>query len=597
MGDDLKIFHDAIANHVGAWVVGIGALIAGWPRLREGLLLAFRDVIRVSRLDRIIPALRQRSQEEREREMRFRDIAENIHDTLVVLNIAERWNDRHFTELEAEIEASETPFSRFTIVRAFRRRRIRRERSLSSALARSRARLAFLQGAPGSGKTVALKHLALELSERAASDPYRSAPIPLYISLRTLEPQGRAVDVELIEKFVRKRIKRLVSGDARLLRNELARGNAEGRWIYLFDSFDEIPDILRATDASSTIQAYSRAIMGFLASTPPCRGVIASRQFRAPRGGNWPIFTIQPLNEARKRTLIGKYLAGTGKSSMLLDGLHEAGAGIVEMATNPFLLRLLCEYVETNPMLPSAPHSVFEDYVTKRLDSVDQEDEDQSDFVQLDGPDLRPFAEALAFAMTARNELGLEPTLGQLTEAGIGAQLEIGLQSLINTKLGRMTEDEPGGPRRFAFYHRRFQEYFATCVVLRHRDRVSVEELLTNGRWRETSVVLLQTQQITDSEPLVVEAERMLGLATASVGPLLVDPSSRDRRPFSWPEGIWNVLSILQQGSPGDTSRSRQASRMPPRRFFGIRSKLAVSTTSGGRWKCAARQATWRSVR
>ena len=46
------------------------------------------------------------------------------------------------------------------------------------------------------------------------------------------------------------------------LEEEFDRGMQEGTWLFLFDSFDEIPEILSATSANEAIEAYAGAVAG-----------------------------------------------------------------------------------------------------------------------------------------------------------------------------------------------------------------------------------------------------------------------------------------------------------------------------------------------
>jgi hypothetical protein len=83
-------------------------------------------------------------------------------DWLETRNKRERWSDDQYAELEAEVETKGARDSSSSLVRFVTgRSKVRRERSLTAALGNARHRFVLLQGDPGSGKTVALRHLAL----------------------------------------------------------------------------------------------------------------------------------------------------------------------------------------------------------------------------------------------------------------------------------------------------------------------------------------------------------------------------------------------------------------------------------------------------
>src|SRR5205823_2039455 len=108
----------------------------------------------------------------------------------------------------------------------------------------------------------------------------------------------------------------------------------------------------------------------------------------------------------------------------------------------------------------------------------------------------------------------------------------------------------------FTFAHRRFQEYFATCVVLRDPSRVTAKQLLSDGRWRETAVVMCQTQPISVLMPLIKQAERSLTRFCNSISDLIDTPleyvqdkernTTNQQKPtlrhFPWPAGTLHLL-------------------------------------------------------
>ncbi len=103
------------------------------------------------------------------------------------LNSAENWNDQFFADLEAEVEA-EGGFYASALHRVFRRqsRGLRRVRSLIGAIESSTEPALLLVGEPGSGKSVALRHLAIQLAEKGSRSHNPDVRIPLYVNLKEL---------------------------------------------------------------------------------------------------------------------------------------------------------------------------------------------------------------------------------------------------------------------------------------------------------------------------------------------------------------------------------------------------------------------------
>jgi hypothetical protein len=86
--------------------------------------------------------------------------------------------------------------------------------------------------------------------------------------------------------------------------------------------------------------------------------------------------------------------------------------------------------------------------------------------------------------------------------------------------------------------------------------------LLTDGRWRETAVVILQTQAAEEFAPILAEASELVQEMTRKIPDLIADPyayinpiTSGDvpsvLKPFAWPAGLQPLLSLLQDGLMG----------------------------------------------
>ncbi len=419
----------------------------------------------------------------------------------MVLNNREEWKDYRFTELEAEVEAegrqkksSIIPFLQST------RRGLRREQSLSKALKLSSERLILVEGEPGAGKSIALRHVTEKLAQHAMRNKSIKSIIPIYINLKKLErPSQDKIDINLIKSFVKQELNRVGDRDVeQFLDEDFQREVKEGTLLFLFDSFDEIPDVLSSVEADQTIRDYAEAIDNFLSGFNKCRGIIASRQFRGPKHLGWPHFRILPL-ENRRWELIRRAELEPRIEQEITRRLRIAPQEIQDMSKNPMFLGILCDDMKNGSPFPENTHSVFESYLEKRI----TRDTDRLERrFRLSPAEVRTAAEKVAFCMSIDQSLGLSPTRKDIRDAmernslRVKGTLEQNLNALEYLKLAR-SEDEivAGGSQLFTFSHRRFQEYFATCVVLSDLNRINPRQLLTDGRWRETAVVIFQTQR------------------------------------------------------------------------------------------------------
>jgi hypothetical protein len=485
----------------------------------------------------------------------------------------EEWHDERFTELEAEVEMHGR--QRRGFLGRPRGETLLRVPSLSAALEKNSDRVVLLEGEPGSGKSVALRHVAQALAEAVKAHPTERGVIPLYLNLKEFKPDS-PIDAETIRKFVLKSLRRSNANFVKdFLDKEFDRGMEEGNWLFLFDSYDEIPVILSAVEADEMIEACATALYDFLTGMHPCNGIIATREFRGPKRISWPKFTVMRLTDRQRRDLIDKLGLPREVKLRILGGLEVASPAIRQLAGNPLFLALLCEHQQKNSRFPRNSHVVFEGYIARRFD---KDAERLREGFRLGVTTVREVGEQAAYCMAAYPGLGLSPDRAELLtaieQAGFPVTEETGraLDALQEMRLARRPGNDngdrlngegdstsDGNDKSFAFAHRRFQEYFATCLVLREPWRADPASLLGDGRWRETAVTLFQAQDQA-LEPLLSQAAEMLANMTAQL------PASGDqqepgvkRAPFRWPPGSLHLLRLLQDGLPvGDPRRSAE---------------------------------------
>ncbi len=461
--------------------------------------------------------------------------ADHIESQMRWLGHKEEWRDHRYAELEAELEI--TGRQRVWFLRRTPLNSLKRVPSLSKALEECEDRIVLLEGEPGAGKSVAMRHLTQRMAAKAMRRPSEHSVIPIYVNLKTFEPAGVPTAADL-RTFVIGTVNAARDRDIeQFLEEEFDRGMQEGTWLFLFDSFDEIPEILSATSANEAIEAYAGAVHDFLHGMKACRGVVASREFRGPGRASWPTFRVVPLSEQRKRLLIEKSDLPRAIEHQLLVELPNAEVSVQQMSGNPLFLGLLCEHMRQGNDFPTNVHAVLETYIGHRL--VRDTEFLRGNF-DVSSEDVRVVAEELAFLIASRQSLGLDVPKAQAVRLLVeslrlpSAHLARSLDALIYTKIARTGDDEGS----VTFSHRRLQEYFATCVVIKEPDRVSARTLLTSGRWRETAVTILQTQRADHAASLMEEAVRLLPSEVPGM----------TGRGYDWPPGLLYLLGILAEG-------------------------------------------------
>jgi hypothetical protein len=111
---------------------------------------------------------------------------------------------------------------------------------LVARLLRERAHVVVVSGPPGAGKSTALRELTLRACQQAR-DKRRPYLLAVYVDLSTLDSGAKVPTSEDIRDHVRKVVAKddLVMG-ARV--DACLQGDADrARWIFLFDSLDELP--------------------------------------------------------------------------------------------------------------------------------------------------------------------------------------------------------------------------------------------------------------------------------------------------------------------------------------------------------------------
>lgn len=550
----LKKLLEAVGFHPPLWLTrtfAYGVLVGFLLCAIWGFLYVLSKIKELS--TEFIPPRMNR--ETRRRLSRRRLFADHVESEIRRLNSEQSWSDYRFTELEAEVEAEgrrrALPFLPFFLPRTTSG--LRREKSLTKAIDVSREKLILIEGDPGSGKSVALRHVVMKLAGRAKRRGIRTI-VPLYINLKEIErARERNIERGLIEEFVLKCLNRANDRDVEeFLEEEFDKGLEEGAWLFLFDSFDEIPEILGSTEPDAVIREYTGAIEDFLHGLNRCRGVVASRYFRGPGQVPWPRFRILPLSQERREELVRKTDLPPVLERELLGRLPLIAEQMGDQAKNPLFLGLICEHMKSGRPFPESGHTLFEGYIDQRL--TRDADRIRRRYL-LDITFVRRIAEQVAFCMAADQGLGLSPARERIPESMARHGFEVHsvlskcLDALEFIKLGRAESNQVKSEKLFTFAHRRFQEYFATCLVLSSPGRVTPGRLLLDGRWRETAVVICQTAPPAALEPFFSEVRGFFESLPALGAPDAdQEPEIRD---FSWPPGILHVLGLLQDGFAG----------------------------------------------
>jgi len=431
------------------------------------------------------------------------------------LNREADWNDFQYTELEAEVEVDRSldldiPLSKNPIVWLHSLCQIVRnsigiaptlkvQKSLIQAIMRSKSHSFLVIGDPGSGKTVSLRHLSLQMAKICSSSKNKDAVVPIYLNLKHLDVEPDEVDAGRIQDWV---IEQLRADQDRTIHEFLDKNFEQmltnGAFFFLFDSFDEIPAVMDAQEEQKVVHQYAEALDRFLHSQHQCRGLVSSRPYRAPKIFMGQRMTIRPLSNKRIKKALYKYMVQEmALADRLWQQLIQNRDDMLYIAQNPFYLGLLARYAKENQELPDRHYDLFEHFVQTRAHT----DEERLRHLGLTPDELVERASILAFAMTRTSHIGLEVDVDHVREVTISFNETDGwdpnmveplLNALAYSKLGRISQEEPGNPGDFSFVHRRFHEYFCARYLKQNPNIAPFENLADDDRWREILVLLCE---------------------------------------------------------------------------------------------------------
>ena len=392
------------------------------------------------------------------------------------------WNESTFTPLDAEIEA------------CFNKKRKKKFDDLLKCLKAYRRRntVFLVLGDPGAGKSVAMRKLCLDLLD----DVKNTGLVPVYIDLKkwkepwTINNLPTKNDLLTFIKFILKENGDFSADDFvdvyfdKMLEN--------GRWYFVFDSFDELPCLMGMKNCKQLIDELSELLYTFLTGPNQRGGVISSRLFRSPTDTLRPAvtMTIQPFNDIKIKTMLKRYSSSTVDTDKKLFGQRE---DLVALCRNPFYLSLLINYYKQNSMkLPANQMELFKSFVDGRLNRC-------SGKIELEGmtvDQIRNAATELAMYMEESPEYGLECPVRALASRNAGKDWGKILELLAYAKICRFG----GTNETVSFVHRRFQEFFHVEHIVANQETISRESyksILHNNGLRDALVLYCEIAEET----------------------------------------------------------------------------------------------------
>ncbi|MBV9774321.1 MAG: NACHT domain-containing protein, partial [Gemmatimonadetes bacterium] len=359
-------------------------------------------------------------------------------------------------------------------------------RNIVKLLLKRTTRPLVLLGDPGSGKTLTLQQAVVAL---ATAEERRVFPrVPVYVRLGEFHVQGRAPTVGDVRKLVTATL-------PAPLRDWLPELEREQRIVVFFDGMDE----MSRDGYGAHILALSE-YAGTYDGTPPsptlfsCRIADFSPKFIHQRLVILPFGPSQVTAYLRSFVQAPQMVIDRTEWSQAKLARHIIRGGLAVEATNPFVLWLLCLYLQHRHTWPGSRVALLRYFHEQNYDrKIGERGDDNLPFPPRD----QAFAawSRFAYLITERNR-GPGIPFALLRDEGDPAGSDEALRA--GKRCGVLKESRNGEEYLVRFTHQRFQEYFAACYIQAERPSVDWLGKLDAPRWQETMLNLVLMGQAMD---------------------------------------------------------------------------------------------------
>ncbi|MCA9897057.1 MAG: NACHT domain-containing protein [Anaerolineales bacterium] len=347
-------------------------------------------------------------------------------------------------------------------------------------------------GAPGTGKTTLLKHLALTLTQPAPNG-HRLAKSPIFLPLRDVASQIQQDHQFSLQQAVQLQLSnRKVNISLDWLANDLENG----RCLIMLDGLDEVADPTQRQHVIAWVQRQIR-------QQPYNQFIITSRPFgyeNNPLPDALPL-EVKPFTIEQMRKFVQNwYLANeiqtqgqddpgvrreaTSRATDLLHRLHQTPA-LLEMGINPLLLTMIATIHHYRSSLPDQRvalyHEICDVFLGKRQQA-------RGIRYELTPSQKKRVLQSLAFAMMRRSVRNIpradaadiiDPALRRVNPNATSGDF---LQMIANTS-GLLVEHTSGV---YSFAHLTFQEYLTAVHIKEERLEQELLKQVDDSWWHET---------------------------------------------------------------------------------------------------------------
>lgn len=378
---------------------------------------------------------------------------------LEAINRETNWNENQFTPLEAEVEMDRGG------------KRKKKYDDLINCLKNNRNKntVFLVLGSPGAGKSVSLRKLCLDLLDESK----RTKKIPVYVNLKEWDNNWNLENIPTKKDLINFIRKKTLSERADFLTESFLNQYfdkmlEDGRWYFVFDSFDEMPCLMGKKNCQGLIDKISELLYEFMTGPNQSGGVVASRLYKSPSAaiGATVTLKIQDFNDIKIKKMIQNYLP---HANQVIEQLFGEREDLVALCRNPFYLALLINYINDNGLvLPESQMKLYSSFVDERLNKCAE----RIELEKLTKEEICNAARDLAVFMQDTEGCGLECSTKNLYTKYRSDQQRRAFKVLEYAKICRMG----GQNESISFVHRRFQEFFLVKTFIEPEKVIGQEE-------------------------------------------------------------------------------------------------------------------------
>ncbi|MGF1490261.1 MAG: NACHT domain-containing protein [Prochloraceae cyanobacterium] len=407
-------------------------------------------------------------------------------------------NDRtfsktHFIDLQAEIETTKSGLKL--------KKRVALIPFIKSELENKNI---LLLGDSGAGKSLTLS----QLEERLIKNKNDISLTPIYINCKYWTEskewvqQGKEPTVDDLKKFIDKSLYRFNGADSKNVLDQDYRKIMErkGKFLFLLDSFDEIPAILELERSDELVKKLWKVIETFV-EDHKSRYIVASRfkpESELQSDSDRSIFEILPFSDIQIEKALNESLKYNKDET--IKELFTNRSELIPIARNPFMMALLCQYAATEDKnrLPDRQIELYENHFTTRLKSKQCQKKIKKLNLELSVTQIIDKCVDIAWLMF-KNNYGLEISVSDLKkELQIISQNKKTNNIIEVLKIAGLIRFGGADKETFSFVHRRFNDYLVVKYLFANPKEVIPDNIL-NPKWRD--ILILYYDLVASENP------------------------------------------------------------------------------------------------